>query len=567
MTRTDSQSSPVIATETRPPATDWIFFGTLAVALFPLAVVTYNHLGEDAFITFRYLRNLVAGRGLTFNAGEHVEGYSNLLWVLLLTPFEALGVRQHVAARLLSVTFYAGLILCAGWAVRQITASTAPAWLRWWLPLALFLEPLLHYHLDRGLETVSFAVLLGAAVLVSGARVSPWVAGTIAAFATISRPEGIGFATALAPVLILSEYRDSKEIKAAIRRAATYMALPTAFFAAQLVFRYVTYGEFVPNTVIAKSEGGPGGMREVLALTLSHALLPLFGLLGCVLALRRSETSTLALGALLQWVAALGFQLVAGGLLNIGFRYLVPILVPSVIGTWLLLYVITVTWIESDAGEGKRHLPLLIATPLLLIVSLLIYKPGNRYFTGNEDAPRSRFHCRLFEKESWRLGERWEWYLRDPIFLNASAGRWLRQNLPPKATLALDQMGQVGFYAGEEQTIIDVLGLMDAYVARNGVNAAYLEQRGVEFVVVESFADDSYWPADWRLQPRVPGLREFINSTEFQQGWELKWVLSSRADMKIVFAVWARSASPTGKPETVPIGVPNEEFEHWWRVL
>lgn len=41
-------------------------------------------LTDDAFISFRYARNLVEGHGLVYDLGEYVEGYSNFLWVLEL---------------------------------------------------------------------------------------------------------------------------------------------------------------------------------------------------------------------------------------------------------------------------------------------------------------------------------------------------------------------------------------------------------------------------------------------------------------------------------------------------
>ena len=37
-------------------------------------------LTDDAFISFRYVRNLLEGHGLVFNPGERGEGYSNFLW-------------------------------------------------------------------------------------------------------------------------------------------------------------------------------------------------------------------------------------------------------------------------------------------------------------------------------------------------------------------------------------------------------------------------------------------------------------------------------------------------------
>jgi len=39
-------------------------------------------LCDDAFICFRYARNLIEGHGLVWNRGERVEGYTQLAWVL-----------------------------------------------------------------------------------------------------------------------------------------------------------------------------------------------------------------------------------------------------------------------------------------------------------------------------------------------------------------------------------------------------------------------------------------------------------------------------------------------------
>ena len=61
----------------------------------PYALLVYRFwfVTDDAFISFRYARNLSEGYGLVFNPGfERVEGYSNFLWVLVLAGFHALGV-------------------------------------------------------------------------------------------------------------------------------------------------------------------------------------------------------------------------------------------------------------------------------------------------------------------------------------------------------------------------------------------------------------------------------------------------------------------------------------------
>ena len=59
-------------------------------------------LTDDAFISFRYVRNLLEGHGLVFNPGEYVEGYTNFLWILELAALWGLlrlapGTRRPLA--------------------------------------------------------------------------------------------------------------------------------------------------------------------------------------------------------------------------------------------------------------------------------------------------------------------------------------------------------------------------------------------------------------------------------------------------------------------------------------
>ena len=86
-----------------------VFALVLAVFLFA-AVRFLDHTVDDAFISFRYAENLVAGNGLVFNPGERVEGYTNFLWVVLIAPFLALGVDPELAARVLGLLAAVGAL-------------------------------------------------------------------------------------------------------------------------------------------------------------------------------------------------------------------------------------------------------------------------------------------------------------------------------------------------------------------------------------------------------------------------------------------------------------------------
>ena len=58
---------------------------------------------DDAYISYRYARNLVEGHGLVFNPGERVEGFTNLLWTLLVALGLALGSSAEFAGRSLGL--------------------------------------------------------------------------------------------------------------------------------------------------------------------------------------------------------------------------------------------------------------------------------------------------------------------------------------------------------------------------------------------------------------------------------------------------------------------------------
>src|SRR3989442_2788870 len=62
-------------------------------------------MDDDAYISCRYAHNLATGRGLVFNAGERVEGYTNFLWTVTLAALSRLGVEPPTAARALGVLF------------------------------------------------------------------------------------------------------------------------------------------------------------------------------------------------------------------------------------------------------------------------------------------------------------------------------------------------------------------------------------------------------------------------------------------------------------------------------
>src|SRR5689334_6986454 len=85
---------------------------------------------DDAFISYRYARHLVEGRGLVWNPGERVEAYTNPLFTLGLAAAMALGAEPRLASMAAGmVAYFAVAYLLSAWS-RERTPTV-----RWWIPL------------------------------------------------------------------------------------------------------------------------------------------------------------------------------------------------------------------------------------------------------------------------------------------------------------------------------------------------------------------------------------------------------------------------------------------------
>ena len=83
---------------------------------FLLHLRQWAFLCDDAFISFRYARNLARHGSLVYNAEplEYVEGYTNFLWVLVLAAGDVVGIDPPTFAPVLTaVSAMASLFLLA----------------------------------------------------------------------------------------------------------------------------------------------------------------------------------------------------------------------------------------------------------------------------------------------------------------------------------------------------------------------------------------------------------------------------------------------------------------------
>jgi arabinofuranosyltransferase len=426
---------------------------------------------DDAFISFRYARNLVAGHGLVFNPGERVEGYTNLLYVLLMAPAAWLASPD----RLLPIAIALNLIFAAT-AVLQLFAFTRE---RQGGPqagmaaLALALCPSLWVAVASGLET-PLVLALQVAIWVTVERAAEGREGrrhavalaVLAVLSCLVRADGF-IAPALASVYLA--------VRGRLRGALLMGGTTAATFAALAAWRLSYYGFPLPNTYYAKVAGSLPERIEAALPLLSRVifttgmLLPAVALMLGVLALarrvsREREPLSSALSFPVLFAPAwAGYWIYVGG--DVFYERFLLILFPM--GTYVLL----------DLLRTVRR-PMAVAAVVIVVLLQLVQ---------TENDPRFRYQPERYDR----------WVL---------LGRHLASH-HPDATLAVDAAGKVPYFSG--LPAIDMLGLTDAHIA-------HVEPPpGRELIIGHSKQDNAY----------VLGRRPGLIATWIETDLDMKWGL------------------------------------------
>ena len=111
---------------------DAVFWSGLAVvvAIFFAGAWQRRWIADDGLIVLRTVRNLVAGNGPVFNAGERVESNTSTLWTYLIYgTHEVVGYRLELVALGLALTLSMAAVACAMLGARVMYRGTrrAPA--------------------------------------------------------------------------------------------------------------------------------------------------------------------------------------------------------------------------------------------------------------------------------------------------------------------------------------------------------------------------------------------------------------------------------------------------------
>jgi hypothetical protein len=428
------------------PRAVWLgIFGLALALLLGHAWRYYPFVSDDTLISLRYAERLLGGGGLTWNDGEWVEGYSNLLWVLACAGIGLLGVDLVLASRILGVLGMSAAIaaLVHHWA-RRGSRDPLPALFG---SVGMALTGPFAVWAVGGLEQPMVVALLAWACVTSlpllerdpALPLEPqrWaVPGVLYGLLCLTRPDGAIF-VGCACATLLAVHRGS----AAAIRLSCWLALPSALLlAGQLGFRLVYYGDWVPNTAYSKVALTSHRLRTGLDYfwggiwPLAGLVLPALAQIGVAwIAPRLRPRTAFWTVPLLVWSA---YVIVVGGDIFPGRRHLVVVVA-------LLAFLGAELWHAlGGSGSGPARIPTAARWALAL---------GCLALLGGLQWSADRTHLRAIKEIRWaQQGE--------------ALGRLLgRAYVDERPLLAATAAGSLPYYSG--LPALDMLGLNDRYLA------------------------------------------------------------------------------------------------------
>jgi hypothetical protein len=385
---------------------------------------------EDAYITFRFSRNLSEGLGPVFNPGEHVEGYSNFLWMSCLALAGAAGLDMVAVSRLAGgvfntlALFFVWYIPYRHFGARGFASLLAPLLYLLFLPF--------HFSATSGLETSLYMLLILLclhAVLLAGNRALPFLMPScIFLLIALTRPEGIiYFVFFCAYLLWRCCYR-----KEPLSPYMPGILLVIAGYGAFIIWRIGYYGLPLPNTYYAKG-AFPFIVRTALGISMNkgfamhYTYFFLFILAG--LGFAKHSAGNKLVTVVLFIAAGFFFSIGFSGFDWMPFfRYTLPV-VPLIIILCQVLFM--KIWNTRHTHEQRLVLGCLTAF-LLLLAS-------------------EQFVSDLVFNLRWKQIGDFAYYNQKFI------GDWFKQELGRKPLIAIGDVGRLAYFS--EARILDIFGL------------------------------------------------------------------------------------------------------------
>ncbi|MCP4706558.1 MAG: hypothetical protein GY865_18320 [candidate division Zixibacteria bacterium] len=469
----------------------------LFCAVFVVNVVSNSFTQDDAYISYRYVKNFINGDGLTFNPGEQVEGYTSLFFILLLSLLGRFGIDIIIASKVIGIISGIGLIFLSFLWCSKLPDFKENIYLPLAVPFLLVCNGAFAYWSISGMETVLFAVLILYGSYLASNKNLLFV--PILAIATLTRPEG-----GLIFVTILVFFTYSKQF--GIKDIVKFLALFLIFIVPQFIFRFVYYNDILPNPFYAKT----GSSIEYLISGIEYVWLFMthYGLYGGILLIPLFAAKYLPRPLRLILSVAVVFcayiLLVGGDVLHC-FRFFIPILA---LFYMLLVYSLVYLARNSEIFKHKNYNSVIIT--IILIIGIYSYFIPAEHIKGFLTAERG-----LVNKMTHLA------FILDP-------------HAKSHNKIACTTIGAFSYYS--DAYVIDMLGLTDRHIAKNPQTIANIrsnwKERNYNIPYIMK-SDPDFIIFSTNMKPSAPAEKALFLSSKFRQGYYP--VFGAGVEMKVIY--------------------------------
>ncbi|MFO7945169.1 MAG: hypothetical protein R6U51_12815 [Anaerolineales bacterium] len=245
-----------------------VFFARLLPGLRPI---------DDAFITYRYARNILSGNGFAFNPGVHIQGTTTPLYTLLLSFLGLFTGRENASfpeIALLVNAFADSLTALIIWEIgkklNSATAGTAAA-------LFWAIAPYSVTFSIGGLETSLYILLLTASVYFYIQKKTR-LAAFSSSLGVVTRPDGILLSILMIVHLIWTLLKDNQNpsqskwghIKSILPEIILFCFPLFLWFG----FAWIYFGNPIPHSILAKSQAYFLPQKSAFIRFLQHFATP-----------------------------------------------------------------------------------------------------------------------------------------------------------------------------------------------------------------------------------------------------------------------------------------------------
>jgi hypothetical protein len=284
----------------------WITIVLVALA-FAARLIPGPRMIDDAFITFRYARNVVHGIGFVYNSGERVLGTTTPFYTLLMATLSLVTRSENypVLALITNALADAASTLLLYHLGRRLSNSPLVGWA---VALLWAINPMSVTFAIGGMETSVF-ILLMLGTFTAHLHRRPYLTAALAALSFLTRPDAVLIVALVFAQLALENVKSQPPKRTGGRLSNFKWSNWRSFAIASLVFVVTVapwfifaaayFGNPIPQSVSAKSLAYRLPPEVALGRLMQHFAVPFF------------ESDVFDIGGLIRLVVYLTLSLAA----------------------------------------------------------------------------------------------------------------------------------------------------------------------------------------------------------------------------------------------------------------